>query len=205
MKEPLVGTQPDRPGSRRLLECFLFIFLVISACGYRRGVHPESPLFDRPIAVPIFKNDTFEPILERRLTEIFKETFFARGWKVAGAGEPAPFVLSGRVNLFERTPITLGLQGEAREFRLKIGVEYALLQNGERMVVRQVEGVAEYAALPDPIADRTAQDRAIREAARRMAEEVADLLSEKNALAPPPPPQSAEPKSDETDPQRRGE
>jgi len=187
---------------------FLF-FLSMAACGYQAGggvAHfnqVDSAVAGRTIAIPLFENVTFEPILEKRVTETFKETFYSRGWKVVGARAGASFLLTGKIIRFERIPISLNRDGLAEEFRVKIGMELRLLdsENGQMrngkpdLLRKEAEGVAEYIARADVAADRVAEDRAIREAGRKLAEQVTDLFTAKNFFKPEPGPQAPKPVS----------
>lgn len=188
----------SRRGPVRAFGLFLFLFFFgAAACGYQSGIRETpspggSARDDLTVAVPLFENATFEPILEKRLGEIFKETLLSRGWKIVGDPDAAPLVLTGRIHRYERIPVSLNLQEQAEEYRIRIGLEVRLFDSTEGrneanlVWKREVEGAADYIARPDPSADRVAQDRAIREAARRMAERTVDFLLEKRPLAPVP-------------------
>lgn len=178
---------------------YLF-FSGLVACGYQAATG-TAPFLNqsggaggagRTIAIPLFENATFEPILEKRVTEIFKETFFSKGWNVVSDQSPASLVLTGRIHRFERVPLSLNRSGQAEEFRVKIGMEVRFLDSesepkpdGKAVPAkRETEGIADYFARADVAADRVAEDRAIREAGRKMAEQVADLLPTKNFFKP---------------------
>lgn len=171
----------------------LLILVALAGCGYHHGFRsdlqpfPEGhgirsdPASFQQIAIPVFENLTFEPLLEKRVHEIFKETFVTRGWKVVDLDQ-ASTVLSGKINRFERAPIALNLQSQAEEYRIKVGLALTLGSKEGSAPPQKIdaEGSAEYIARTDPAEDRAGQDRAIREAARRLAERAADLLSERS-------------------------
>ncbi len=156
----------------------LLLLVSLAGCGYHSGIRSEMASPDRTIAIPVFENATFEPLLENRVSEGFKETFLRQGWQVVAKPDQAPLTLSGRVIRFDRVPISLNRIGQAQEYRITIGLEYAFLSSKETPPSKQkdhAEASAEYIASSDPITDRVAEDRAIREAGRRLAERVADL------------------------------
>ena len=187
-------TSSARPLRAIFAYALSLFFFSVAACGYQAATGvtlsdgADSNAAGRTISIPLFENATFEPILEKRVTEIFKETFFSRGWKVVSDENGASLVLSGRIHRFERTPVSLNPQGQAEEFRVKIGMEIRLLdsergqtQNGKAASLRrEAEGTADYIARADVAANRVSEDRAIREAGRKIAEQVADLLPIKN-------------------------
>lgn len=165
----------------------LLLLLSLAGCGYHSGIRSEMSSPDQTIAIPVFENATFEPLLEKRVGESFKETFLRQGWHVVAQPHQARLTLSGRVTRFDRTPVSLNRIGQAQEYRITIGLEYTLLpKEGDQSKRKDhAEASAEYIANPDPISDRAAQDRAIREAGRRLAERVAHLIRVAPLSTPP--------------------
>lgn len=157
----------------------LLLLLSLAGCGYHSEIRSETTSPDRMIAIPIFENATFEPLLEKRVSESFKETFLRRGWQVVARADQSPLLLSGRVVRFDRTPLSLNRNSQAQEYRITIGLEYTFLTKGNNPPKQKdrAEASADYIASPDPLADRVAEDRAIREAGLHLAERVSDLRS----------------------------
>jgi outer membrane lipopolysaccharide assembly protein LptE/RlpB len=168
---------------------FFLLLALLSGCGYQAGMDHGLTDFDhvrdpgssgQTIAIPLFENATFEPLLEKRISQIFKETFIARGWEVRSDPGRADLVLEGRISRYHRAPVSLNPQGQAREYRIQIGLKVHLQQSGEKRFETSpetsYEESAEYLARADAKASRSAEDRAIREVGRKMAEKLADLL-----------------------------
>lgn len=160
----------------------LFFLLVISGCTAlnkgRSFSEEKSEGSLGVLIVPLFENETFEPILERPLTQIFKETLFEEGWVVVNPGKPGTQVLLGRIKSFGLRPISLNPVGAVREYRIDLGLSVEVLESagGQAALSMAIEGRADYVARPDPGSDRVAKDRAIREAGRGMAEKLAAAL-----------------------------
>ncbi|MFQ5597301.1 MAG: LPS assembly lipoprotein LptE [Nitrospiria bacterium] len=175
-------------GARSPLVICLAVFTIWAfvGCGARSGLDPEhsTPALTggkaagRRLAVPLFTNATFEPILDKQLTQVFKKTLYSRGWEILKDSESSEWTLLGRVTQFGRSPLSLDPVGAAKEYRVQIHVTLRLLRRngGAALFSQTVEGSADYIARPDALGDRIAKDRAIREAARNMAEEAALLL-----------------------------
>jgi len=165
----------------------LLLLLSLAGCGFHNGIRSDVPSSDQTIAIPVFENATFEPLLEKWVSESFKETFLRQGWRVVADSDQAPLTLSGRVTRFDRIPISLNRIGQAQEYRITIGLEYTLLpkEGGRSKEKDHAEASAEYIANPDPLSDRAAQDRAIREAGQDLAERVADLIHIAPLSTPP--------------------
>ncbi len=160
-----------------LIPFLLFSVLIgFSGCLQREAIPTKD--FNSSLVVPLFKNATFEPLLEKTLTTIFKRTLHEQGWQVNENSDQRAKVLVGRITAFRRQPISLDQVGSVREYRIHIVLEVILLEakGEEKRFSRTVKGAAEYIARSDSGADRIAKDGAIREAGRDMAVQVADLL-----------------------------
>ena len=166
----------------------LFISLFLSAgCGYHAGIYPEGATSStsvqgrakQTLAIPLFSNATLEPLLEKQITQTFKETLSRRGFHIEKNRKKALLSLAGRITAFGRTPISLSLLGAAREYRIRIKIKIRLLRtkDGKELRTYLLQGLAEYNAQADAGRDRIAKDRAIREAAQKMANEIALALS----------------------------
>jgi len=179
---------PNGTGFRfetRFIAAALLVLAVLSfsSCGVQTGLRSNSDAVSkasagRVLILPLFENETFEPILERQLTQIFKETLFQQGWTVISRNQGHTKVLRGRITSFGLRPIALNPVGAAREYRIDIGLALVLLQEegGAEDLKLRLQGMADFIARPDPGSDRVSKDRAIREAGRGMAEQLVVAL-----------------------------
>lgn len=158
------------------LPLFLLMILLFACRSPQKNMgdatRTTKDVIEKTIAIPLFYNATSEPILEKEFTQIFKETFYAQGWQVQNKHMETGKTLSGRIVAFSVTPTVLGLTGGARAYQMKI---LLAVHVGQRDIVDAIlevtlEGISEYTARPNSAADRAAKNRAIREAAREMAE-----------------------------------
>lgn len=162
---------------------FVLVCLILSGCAMQKELPPRSEATmqrgqGRVLMLPLFENETFEPILEGTLTQIFKATLFEQGWQLAPPKRPGTKVLLGRITGFGLQPIALNAVGGAREYRVVLALALVFLEaeGGPETFSMTVQGTADYIARPDPGSDRIAKDRAIREAGRQMAEQLAAAL-----------------------------
>ncbi|GEM_PF-6415782 len=175
-------TPKNRKSCRAPSLFILCVIVSLSAClGPRSHSTDESARTDGPektIVIPLFHNATLEPLIEKELTRIFKETFYARGWHVENKHGHSQKKLSGQIAGFSVTPTALTRTGGAREYQIHIRMEIEVLQGSarEKIFETRVEGIADYIARSDSAASRAAKNRAIREAGREMAERVSVFL-----------------------------
>ena len=124
------------------------------------------------MAITVFENTTGEPLLGLQVSSLFKEVFIRRGFLVIQDAQKADFILSGKVNTFQQVFVSLNAQGQASESRITIGLEYTV--SGKETLKSLINASADFFNSSDPVQDKIAQDRAIREASLRLSEKAAD-------------------------------
>jgi len=165
--------------------------LLIPGCGYQflgraSGLPPEI----RKIAVPPFENNTFEPLLDERLTDAVKKGFMARPrLQVVNDTSEADAVFKGKITEFSLTPLSFDPQNEAAEYRVKILANFSLQNTRDQKTLWQenkMETTADYFVIQDPLNStrvdiartRDAEDRAIAEAAKVLADNLVNQILE---------------------------
>ena len=84
---------------RRQTGFVVLLALSLAGCGYEFGttVKPGAAR-GLHLAVPVFHNDTFEPVVDKRVTEIVRRQFLqADGLTLVNDAGSAPFAVKGRV------------------------------------------------------------------------------------------------------------
>jgi outer membrane lipopolysaccharide assembly protein LptE/RlpB len=171
-----VGVRPSKAGSLGLLLLFL-VYISLDGCGYHPATLSPSatktPVYR--IMIPVFFNDTFEPVLEGKVTRMVKQEFITHGgFRVVQNPAQAHLILEGRITSFGLTPLSFNQEYRVTEYRVSIAANVKVLeaQNKKLMWQNGVEAAAEFVVSPDPGASRSAQDLATDEAAKRVAEEI---------------------------------
>jgi len=169
------------PRFKIIVYAFLILPFLVTGCSGRSGFLssedlPASRGNKKALAIPLFSNTTSEPLLERELTRIFKETFYGLGWNVKNKPKDDGATLLVRITGFSQKPTVLTPTGGAREYQITINMAVRLLEGEEETFSRTVGGLAEYITRSDTKTDRISKDRAIREAGRKMAEKVSAFL-----------------------------
>ncbi|HXC61689.1 MAG TPA: LptE family protein [Nitrospiria bacterium] len=165
--------------------------LLILGCGYQFvGRASTLPPEIRKIAVPIIENNTFEPLLDERLTEAIKEGFIARPrLQVVNSASEADAVFKGKITAFRLIPLSFNPQNEAAEYRVKILGDFTLQDIHDQKILWQenmLEITADYFVIQDLLdptrvdiaRTRDAEDRAIAEAAKILAENLISRILE---------------------------
>ena len=186
--------------------------VLLGACGYQfrmEGAGPtiggaaatSSPTSPPPrLVVRTLENKSFEPNLETRYTNYLRQEFSSgSGAQVVSESEAADLVLSGII-LSVVLPTLSFSQTTTVESRAEVLVIIKVVENRtQRLVWAQTsKGISEFYVTPDLQFNRALQNRALEQAGRFIAEDLASrflLQLESGQLANP----SAQPASDNAD------
>jgi outer membrane lipopolysaccharide assembly protein LptE/RlpB len=165
--------------TKTLLAVSLALFM--AGCGYEFGttVKPGSARGLR-LAVPVFLNDTFEPILDKRLTDQIRRQFLqADGLTLVNDVESAPAVLRGKIQGYTIQTISFR-NGGVNEQRVTLRAEVQVEDPATRKVFwkETYTSSAEFFQTNDLAQTRSRQDRATDEACQSMAENIVSRVLE---------------------------
>lgn len=161
---------------------------------------PPDPDLDS-VAVPVFDNRTFEPILEARVTERVKTRLVSAGpWRIENNPERAALVIRGAVIAFGVTTLSFEAVNPTafptRPLEQRIAITADVTAESDHHAPFRVilTGTAEYIETSDILQTRAAKNRAIEEASDGVAEAfVARLRAHRWEEAAPPVPEAAAP------------
>ena len=162
--------------------CVLIVLgSVVTGCGYEFGTSVKpGAVHGLTIAVPVFHNDTFEPVLDKRLTEMVRRQFLqADGLTLVNDVAAAPRVLLGRIGGYSLQTVSFR-QGQVTEFRVTIVAVVRMEDQGAKKILWQETYTtsAEFFQTADLATNRSRQDRATEEAAMTMAENIVSRVLE---------------------------
>lgn len=186
-----------------LCAVYLVLSLSLSACGYQFRVEGAGPTIggaatvSSPTSPPLrlvvqtLENRTFEPNLETRYTNYLRHEFSSgSGAQVVPDSEAADLVLSGQI-LSVLLPTLSFSQTTTLESRAEVIVIVKVEETRtQRVVWTQVaKGSSEFYVTPDLQFNRVLQNRALEQAGRFVAEDLASrflLQLESGELTKPP-------------------
>jgi Lipopolysaccharide-assembly len=186
-----------------LFTLYLALSLSLSACGYQFRVEGAGPTIGGAAAassstsppprlvVRTLENRTFEPNLEIRYTNYLRHEFSSgSGAQVVADSEAADLVLSGQI-LSILLPTLSFTQTTTLESRAEVVVIVKVEETRtQRVVWTQVaKGASEFYVTPDLQFNRVLQNRALEQAGRFVAEDLASrflLQLESGELTKPP-------------------
>jgi len=214
VKSLKVEGKSGRSGAVAFVRCTLYLALSLSlsACGYQfrvEGAGPtiggatttSSPTSPPPrLVVQTLENKSFEPNLETRYTNYLRHEFSSgSGAQVVPESEAADLVLSGQI-LSVSLPTLSFSQRTTLESRAEVTVMVKVEETRTKRVVwtQTAKGSSEFYVTPDLQFNRVLQNRAVEQAGRFIAEDLASrflLQLESGQLVKP----SGHPASDNAD------
>ena len=109
----------------------VFFLLCFSGCGYQMvGKETHVPPGIGSVAIPTFKNNTFEPGIEIPFTQAFLQEFISdRRVKVVNRSE-ADCVLEGVIKYFYSVSVTYNRSGQVQEYLTTVTMDVTLKNRG---------------------------------------------------------------------------
>ncbi len=159
---------------------------LLGGCGYQFRVEgpgptiggtaaPASSVPPPRVAIRTLRNATFEPNLETRFTNYLRHEFSSgSGAQVVPEGEPADLVLSGDI-LAVILPTISFTQARTLESRAEVVVVVRVEETRTKRLVwsHLAKGQSEFYVTPDLQFNRVLQNRALEQAGRFIAEDLA--------------------------------
>jgi hypothetical protein len=159
----------------------LILVIMVTGCGYEFGTSAKlGAAYGVVLALPVFHNNTFEPILDRRVTEMVRRQFLqADGLTLVNDESAAPLVLIGHVAGYAVQVLSFR-QGQVNESRVTIIATVSMKDTGTKRMLWQETYTtsAEFFLTADLAINRSRQDRATDEAAQMMAENIVSRVLE---------------------------
>ena len=159
-------------GSKIVWYITLALSLLLSGCGYRLAVH-ES-LKGRSVAVPVFANKTLRPNLESCLTAKVVDRFAGSGGATVVKSDQAELALTGTILAYNESASGFTADDKVAMYQLSMTVEAALRQvsNGAVIWKGTLRAVQDYPTSSDLALKINAQEAALRELCRKLAESI---------------------------------
>ena len=155
----------------------LAISSLLPACGYSlsrtstpTGIYGGA----NKVVVPMFVNDTFEPLVEKEFTAALKDKLAIDGRWVLTGRKDADLEVTGRVTQFELVPLSYDAKERILEYRVRIRTEVKVTDIKTGKVLWKdpaMETFSEYRVTEDVTKSKISHQEAVKKASRDFAEE----------------------------------
>ena len=164
----------------RIISSILFI-LGLTGCGYHFIGQSDVLSGIHSIAIPYFENASYEPGLERYMTEALADEFVkSRTVSIVGEGD-ADAVIRGKVELFKEFVIAYDKDDSALEYLIQVELDVTLEKRDTGEVIwrnKNLSHFEEYRVSSEIAVTEANKGHAIKKAAVEMAERIHDSIIE---------------------------
>ncbi len=160
----------------------VLLVLVMAGCGYH-FIGQESGVLAGidTIAIPYFVNKSFEPGMERYITEALVDEFVKSKFISVVVEAEADAVIRGRIEEFSETVISYDRDDRALEYRTRITLDITLERKDTAEILWRNKGLyhfEEYNVAADIAATEANKKIALKMTAAELAERIHDSIIE---------------------------
>jgi len=161
---------------KRVAVYMLFAVIVCAGCGYRLA-RPDNPLLDgiETIAVPYFKNKTFEPGAEALFTNALVNEFIAGKRLRVVSEDSADVVVHGTIQKLLDTSLAYSADDKALHYRVRVTLDVYLQNRRTGEIVWKRSNMVHGEEFPVGAAI-VISEAAKRSALTRLAEDLAERI-----------------------------
>jgi outer membrane lipopolysaccharide assembly protein LptE/RlpB len=161
----------------KIFLAILAVTVTLSGCGYTlsKTGSESGPLGGKyRVAVPLFVNGTYEPLVEKQVTRALKDELDIDGrWVLTDRGD-ADLLVSGKVTKVELLPLSYDAQERILEYRVRISVDVKVSDVKTGKVLWKdpdMETFSDYRVIEDITKSKINKGEAIAKASKNFAEE----------------------------------
>ena len=104
--------------------CFLVGVLVSSSCGYHlAGYGSTLPPHIRAISIPVFKNSSSEPNIQRDATDAIRRAFISDGRLKVTDTSKADLLMRGTLTNYQLRGVSFSSEDSAEEYIVRLGIQ----------------------------------------------------------------------------------
>ena len=103
---------------------FLIVALLLSSCGYHlTGYGATLPPHIQAISIPVFKNSSSEPNIQRDATDAIRRAFISDGRLKVTDKRKADIVMRGTLTNYQLRAVSFSSEDSAEEYIVRLGIQ----------------------------------------------------------------------------------
>ena len=111
--------------------CFLVVVLVSSSCGYHLAGYGST----RAISIPVFKNSSSEPNIQRDATDAMRRAFISDGRLKVTDTSKADLVMRGKLTNYQLRGVSFSSEDSAEEYIVRLGIEVEVYDRIKKRII----------------------------------------------------------------------
>ena len=115
---------------------FLIVALLLSSCGYHlAGYGSTLPSHIRAISIPVFKNSSSEPNIQRDATDAIRRAFISDGRLKVTDTSKADLLMRGTLTNYQLRGVSFSSEDSAEEYIVRLGIQVELYDRMKKKII----------------------------------------------------------------------
>ena len=154
----------------RFLRNTLYFFVVVflfSSCGYHlSGYGSTLPPNIRTVSIPVFKNSSSEPNIQREVTDAVRRAFTSDGRLKVADAKKADLIMRGTLTDYQLRAVAFNSEDSAEEYIVRIGVQITAYNRIKKKIIFEQKFTTQwnYRATSNVVGSQLEKFLALREA-----------------------------------------
>ncbi|HIF02683.1 MAG TPA: hypothetical protein EYQ84_04965 [Nitrospinaceae bacterium] len=160
---------------------FLVVVFLFSSCGYHLSGYGSSLSPNiRTISIPVFKNSSNEPNIQRDVTDAVRRAFISDGRLNVADSKKADLLIRGTLTDYQLRAVAFNSEDSAEEYIVRIGVQITIYNRIKKKIIFEQKFTTQwnYRATSSVVGSQLEKFMALREAYDDLADRLVSLTIE---------------------------
>jgi outer membrane lipopolysaccharide assembly protein LptE/RlpB len=160
---------------------FPVVTFLLSSCGYHlSGYGSNLPPSISTISIPVFKNSSSEPNIQRDATEAVRRAFTSDGRLKVTDAKKADLLMRGTLTDYQLRAVAFTSEDSAEEYIVRIGVQIAAYDQIEKKIIFEQKFTTQwnYRSTSNVVDSQLEKYTALREAYDDLADRLVSIIIE---------------------------
>jgi outer membrane lipopolysaccharide assembly protein LptE/RlpB len=165
----------------RVACCLLVVFLSCSNCGYHlSGYGSTLPLHIRDISIPVFKNSSNEPNIQKDATDAIRRAFISDGRLKITDKRKADMVIRGTLTNYQLRAVSFSSEDSAEEYIVRLGIQVEAYDQIKKKIIFNQKFTTQwdFRSTSSVVDSESAKDIALKEAYDDLADRLVSITIE---------------------------
>ena len=161
--------------------CFFVVVFLFSSCGYHLSGYGSSlPPNIRTISIPVFKNSSSEPNIQKDVTDSVRRAFTSDGRLKVADAKKADLIMRGTLTDYQLRAVAFNSEDSVEEYIVRIGVQIIAYNRVKRKIIFEQKFTTQwnYRATSSVVESGLEKLRALREAYDDLADRLVSITIE---------------------------
>ena len=161
--------------------CFFVVVFLFSSCGYHLSGYGSSlPPNIRTISIPVFKNSSSEPNIQRDATDAVRRAFTSDGRLKVADAKKADLIMRGTLTDYQLRAVAFNSEDSVEEYIVRIGVQIIAYNRVKRKIIFEQKFTTQwnYRATSNVVGSQLEKFSALREAYDDLADRLVSITIE---------------------------